>query len=136
MVSRLSKFYKKQWLFKYKNENFDEIVKLIFNKMKYDFIELTIWTFEVDLIKEIDYKLLANNQKFSTLLLTKNSSIEFINSNIYDEIRLYKIDIYCSNEKFFRIESDNYGEYTSITMDKTIDEERLFKLLDNIFTKN
>ena len=31
--------------------------------------------------------------------------------------------------------SDNYGEYTSINMDKTIDEEKLTQILDSIFIK-
>ena len=37
--------------------------------------------------------------------------------------------------KLFYLVSDNYGEYTSINMDKTIDEEKLTQILDSIFIK-
>ena len=39
------------------------------------------------------------------------------------------------NNKLFNIVSDNYGEYTSITMDKTIDEENIMQILDSVFIK-
>lgn len=131
-ISKLSKFSKKQWVFKYKNENFDDILVSILKKLKYDYIELTIYSFEVYLFKEIDYKRIANNPKFSTLMLSKNSSIEFTNPKIFDEIRLFEMNIFCNDEKLFNIKSDNYGEYTSIDMAKTISEERLLKMLEDI----
>lgn len=99
--------------------------------MIYDHIELTIWSFQVDLFKGIDYKLLTENKKFSTLILTKNNSIHFTSPDIYNEIRLFEINIYCNDKKLFTIRSDNYGEYTSITMDKTVDKGTLLKLFEN-----
>ena len=132
-ISKTSRIYKNQWLFEYNKKNFDHIVRLILNKMKYDYIELTIWSFQLDLLIGIDYELLVDNKKFSTLILTRNSSIQFTNPNLYDEIRLFEIIMYCNEEKLFKINSDNYGEYTSISMDKTIDKEIILELLDNIF---
>ena len=43
--------------------------------------------------------------------------------------------IFNENNKLFYLVSDNYGEYTSINMDKTIDEEKLTQILDSIFIK-
>lgn len=132
-ISRLSKFCKKYWIFKYSNKNFDNILRLILNKMEYNHVELTIWSFQVNLFDTIEHKRLVDGKKFSTVILDKTNSIKFMDSDIYDEIRFFEINIYCNNERFFNINSDNYGEYTSITMDKNIDEDKLLKLLDEIF---
>ena len=133
-ISKLSRLSKNQWVFKYKNENFEDIVRLLLSKMEYDYIELTIWTFQVDLFKEIDHEVMAGNSSFSMLKLSKESSIKFSNPNILDEeIRFFEMNIYCNNEIFFKLTSDNYGEYTTINMGKTIDKEGLLEILNNVF---
>ena len=48
---------------------------------------------------------------------------------------MMKLDTLNENNKLFYLVSDNYGEYTSINMDKTIDEEKLTQILDSIFIK-
>ena len=52
-ISKLSKFSKKYWDFIYKNEDFDDILNLVLNKMNYDYIELTLWSFETNLLNTI-----------------------------------------------------------------------------------
>ena len=135
-ISMLDKFSKKNVDFIYKNEDFVDILDLVLNNMSYDYIELTIWSFETNLLDTIEYASLVNKKPFSTLILDKANSIKLMNPKIYDDIRLFKINIYCDNEKFFRFTSDNYGEHTSITMKKNIDEQKLFQLLDDIFSTN
>ena len=93
-VSKLSKWDKKHWIFKYSNSDFDEIIKI-----------------------------------------DKSNSIKILEPSIYDEIRHFEIKIFNENNKLFYLVSDNYGEYTSINMDKTIDEEKLTQILDSIFIK-
>ncbi len=134
-VSKLSKLNKKHWIFVYSNLDFDKILSLIFNKLEYDYIELLIWSFQLDLFNDIEYNLLNNNNKFLAIKLDKSNSIKILEPNIYEQIRLFEINIFNGNEKLFNIRSDNYGEYTSITMDKTVDGERLSQLLNNIFAK-
>ena len=132
-ISRLSKFSKKYWNFIYKNEDFDNILNLVLNKMSYDYIELTLWSFETNLLNTIEYTCIVNGKRFSTLMLDKANSIKLMNQKIYDDIRLFEIVVYCDNEKFFRFTSDNYGEHTSITMEKNVEEERISRLLSYIF---
>ena len=134
-ISRMSKHSKKHWYFKYSNENFDEIIKLIFYKMQYDYIALTIWPFQMDLFKDFEYKYLVDDKRFSTIIFNKTYSIKFIDSEFYDEIRMFEINIYYNNKKLFNIESDNYGEYTSIRMNKVIEEDELLQMLDEIFNE-
>ena len=123
------------WNFKYSNLKFDEIINLIINNLDYDYIELLIWSSELYLFNDIDYILLNDDSKYSTIKLDKSNSIKILEPNIYESIRLFEIKIFNENNKLFNIVSDNYGEYTSITMDKTIDEKRLVQILDGIFIK-
>ena len=123
------------WNFKYSNLKFDEIINLIINNLDYDYIELLIWSSELYLFNDIDYILLNDDSKYSTIKLDKSNSIKILEPNIYESIRLFEIKIFNENNKLFNIVSDNYGEYTSITMDKTIDEKRLVQILDSIFIK-
>ena len=123
------------WNFKYSNLKFDEIINLIINNLDYDYIELLIWSSELYLFNDIDYTLLNDDSKYSTIKLDKSNSIKILEPNIYESIRLFEIKIFNENNKLFNIVSDNYGEYTSITMDKTIDEKRLVQILDSIFIK-
>ena len=134
-VSKLSKLNKKHWCFKYSNLNFDEIISLMINNLDYDYIELLICSFELYLFNDIDYILLDDNRKFSTIKIDKSNSIKILEPSIYDEIRHFEIKIFNENNKLFYLVSDNYGEYTSINMDKTIDEEKLTQILDSIFIK-
>ncbi len=131
-ISRLSKLNKKYWIFRYSNSDFDEILSLILNKLEYDYIELLIWSFQLNLFNDIEYTLLNNNNRFLTIKLDKLNSIKILNPYIYEEIRLFEINMFNTTEKLFKITSDNYGEYTSIIMDKTIDKKRLSRLLDKI----
>ena len=132
-ISKLSKFSKKYWDFIYKNEDFDNILNLVLNRMSYDYIELTLWSFETNLLNTIEYTCLVNGKRFSILMLDKTNSIKLMNPKIFDNIRLFEIVIYCDNSKFFKFTSDNYGEYTSITMDKHVEEDQISKLLMDIF---
>lgn len=132
-ISMLSKFSKKHVDFIYKNEDFYDILSLVLNKMSYDYIELTIWSCETNLLDTIEYTSLVNENRFSTLVLDKANSIKLMNPKIYDSIRLCNINICRDNEKFFRFTSDNYGEHTSISIKKNIDEQK--HLLDEIFAK-
>lgn len=132
-ISKLSKFSKKHWDFIYKNEDFDDILNLVLNKMNYDYIELTLWSFQINLLNTIEYTCLVNGKRFSTLMLDKVNSINLMNPKLFDDIRLFEIVIYCGNEKFFRFTSDNYGEHTSITMEKSVEESELSRLLLDIF---
>ena len=134
-VSKLSKLNKKYWNFKYSNIDFDEILSLIINNLDYDYIELLIWSVVLYLFNDIDYVSLNHNSKYSTIKLDKSNSIKILEPNIYESIRLFEIKIFNENNKIFNIVSENYGEYTSITMDKTIDEERLMQILESIFTE-
>ena len=134
-LSKLSKLNKKYWNFKYSNLNFDEIINLIINNLDYDYIELLIWSFELYLFNDIDYILLNDDSKYSTIKLDKSNSIKILELSIYESIRLFEIKMFNGNNKLFNIVSDNYGEYTSITMDKTIDEESLMQILDSVFIK-
>ena len=70
-VSKLSKWDKKHWIFKYSNSDFDEIINLIINNLDYDYIELLIWSAELYLFNDIDYILLNDNKKFSTIKIDK-----------------------------------------------------------------
>lgn len=135
-ISRLCEFNKKHCDFIYKNEDFDDILNLVLNKMSYDHIELTIWSYQTNLLDTIEYTCLANDKRFATLILDKDNITKFINSKVYDDIRLFEINIYYDNEKFFRFTSDNYGEHTSITIKKNIAEQELLKLLNDIFSTN
>lgn len=134
-LSKLSKLNKKYWNFKYSNLNFDEIINLIINNLDYDYIELLIWSFELYLFNDINYILLNDDSKYSTIKLDKSNSIKILEPSIYESIRLFEIKMFNGNNKLFNIVSDNYGEYTSITMDKTIDEESLMQILDSVFIK-
>ena len=134
-LSKLSKLNKKYWNFKYSNLNFDEIINLIINNLDYDYIELLIWSFELYLFNDIDYILLNDDSKYSTIKLDKSNSIKILELSIYESIRLFEIKMFNGNNKLFNIVSDNYGEYTSITMDKTIDEENIMQILDSVFIK-
>lgn len=134
-VSKLSKWDEKHWIFKYSNSDFDEIINLIINNLDYDYIELLIWSAELYLFNDIDYILLNDDRKFSTIKIDKSNSIKILKPSIYDEIRNFEIKIFNENNKLFYLVSDNYGEYTSINMDKTIDEEKLTQILDSIFIK-
>ncbi len=134
-VSKLSKLNKKHWNFKYSNINFDEILNLIISNLDYDYVEMLIWSSELYLFNGIDYILLNDNSKYSTIKLDKSNSIKILDPNIYESIRLFEIKIFNENNKLFNIVSDNYGEYTSITMDKTIDEKKLVQILDSIFIR-
>lgn len=134
-LSKLSKLNKKYWNFKYSNLNFDEIINLIINNLDYDYIELLIWSFELYLFNDIDYILLNDDSKYSTIKLDKSNSIKILEPSIYESIRLFEIKMFNGNNKLFNIVSDNYGEYTSITMDKTIDEENIMQILDSVFIK-
>lgn len=135
-ISMLGKFSKKNVSFIYKNEDFYDILNLVLNNMSYDYIKLTIWSFQTDLLDTIEYTCLANEKRFATLILDKANSIKLMNPKIYDDLRLCNIHIYCDHEQFFRFTSDNYGEHTSITIKKVIDEQKLFQLLDDIFSTN
>ena len=66
-VSKLSKWDKKHWIFKYSNSDFDEIINLIINNLDYDYIELLIWSAELYLFNDIDYILLVFMMKLDTL---------------------------------------------------------------------
>lgn len=133
-VSKLSKLNRKCWNFKYSNSNFDEILSLIISKLEYDYIELLIWSFQICLFNNVEYNLLNNDHKFSTIKLDKFNSIKILDPDIYEEIRFFEINMFNGTDKLFNIKSDNYGENTLITMGKTIDEKRLYQLLDNIFS--
>lgn len=135
-VAKVSKLNKKKWFFKYSNNDFDEIVNLIISNLDYDYIELLIWSAELYLFYDIEYDMLFDDGKFSTIKLDKANSIKILEPSIYEEIRFFEIQIFNVNERIFNISSDNYGEYTSITMKKTIDEEKLHQLLEYIFMKN
>lgn len=134
-VSKLSKLNKKHWNFKYSNINFDEILNLIISNLDYDYVEMLIWSSELYLFNGIDYILLNDNSKYSTIKLDKSNSIKILDPNIYESIRLFEIKIFNENNKLFNIVSDNYGEHTSITMAKTIDEKKLVQILDSIFIR-
>ena len=133
--SILSKFSKKAD-FIYKNEDFDEVLSLILTKLEYDYIELSIWSFQLDLFSNIEYNHINNRDRFSIITLDKSNSIKILNPRIYEEIRLFEINVFNGNEKLLNIKSDNYGEHTSITVDKSISKERLLLLLNNVFTSN
>ena len=119
-ISMLGKCSKKNVGFVYKNEDFVDILNLVLNNMSYDYIELTIWSFQTNLLDTIEYTCLANEKNFTTLILDKDNIIKLMNPHIYDEIRLCNINIYCDNEKFFGFSSDNYGEHTSIIIKKIL----------------
>ena len=72
-VSKLSKWDKKHWIFKYSNSDFDEIINLIINNLDYDYIELLIWSAELYLFNDIDYILLNDNRKFFFISLMSNA---------------------------------------------------------------
>ena len=93
-VSKLSKWDKKHWIFKYSNSDFDEIINLIINNLDYDYIELLIWSAELYLFNDIDYILLNDNRKFSTIKIDKSNSIKILEPSIYDEIRHFEIKIF------------------------------------------
>ena len=99
-VSKLSKWDKKHWIFKYSNSDFDEIINLIINNLDYDYIELLIWSAELYLFNDIDYILLNDNRKFSTIKIDKSNSIKILEPSIYDEIRHFEIKIFNENNKF------------------------------------
>lgn len=132
-ISKLSEFSKKYWDFVYKNEDFDDILNLVLNKMNYDHIELTLWSFQTKLLNTIEHTRLVNKKRFSTLRLDKVNSIKLMNSKVFNEIRLFEIVVCCGNENFFRFTSDNYGEHTSITMNKSVEISEVSKLLLDIF---
>ena len=134
-VSKLCKLCKKRWLFKYSNSDFDEILKRMIANLDYDYIELQIWTAELYLFHNMEYRLLYNDNKFSVIIMNKSNSIKILEPTIYEEIRLFRMKILKNGQSFFEISSDNYGEHTSITMDKTVNEEMLYKLLDSVFKK-
>jgi len=134
-ISKLSKLCKKRW-FIYANSDFDEILKMMIINLDYDYIELRIWNAELYLFNNIEYTLLYNDYKFATIKISKLNSIMILEPTIYEAIRLFEIKIFNNEQKMFVISSDNYGEYTSITMDKSINEEILCKLFGNIFTKD
>lgn len=133
-ISKLSKFCKKRW-FIYSNSDFDEIFKIIIVNLDYDYIELRIWSAELHLFSNIEHVLIYNDNKFSTIKINKSNCIKILEPTIYEEIRLFEIKIFNNGQKLFDISSDNYGEHTSITMDKTVSEENINKLLYIIDTK-
>lgn len=133
-VSKLSRLNRKHWFFKYSNLDFDEILNLIIHNLDYDYIELSIWSFQLDLFNNIKYDFLKPSDRLSTIKLDKSNSLKILDPATYENIRLFEIKMFKGSEKLFDISSDNYGEYTSITMDKNICEGRLFQLLNVIFT--
>ena len=102
------------------------------NKLEYDYIVLLIWTLELKLFNNIEYELLSKNNRFSTIKIVKPNSIMILEPDIYENIRLFEIEIFTGNKKLFNIFSDNYGEYTSITMDKIISEDKALEMLEYI----
>ena len=133
-ISKLSKLCKKRW-FIYSNSDFDEILKMMIINLDYDYIELRIWSAELWLFYNIEYTLLYNDYKFAIIKINKLNSIMILEPTIYEAIRLFEIKIFNNGQNLFDISSDNYGEYTSITMDKTVSEENINKLLDIIDKK-
>ena len=103
--------------------------------LDYDYIELRIWSAELWLFYNIEYTLLYNDYKFAIIKINKLNSIMILEPTIYEAIRLFEIKIFNNGQNLFDISSDNYGEYTSITMDKTVSEENINKLLDIIDKK-
>lgn len=120
-ISKFSKYNKKNWDLKYSNFEFDKILELI------------IWTFQLNLFNDIKYTILDMDGKFSVIKLDKVNSIKILNQDIYDEIRYFEIYTYNKDEKLFSLISDNYGEYTSITIGKNISKDKLDKMMDAIF---
>lgn len=128
-VSKLSKLCKKHWVIKYSNSDFDEILKLMIINLDYDYIKLQIWSAELYLFSNTEYVLLYNDNKFSIIEINRLNSIKILEPIIYEQIRFFEIKIFNNGQNLFDISYDNYGEHTSITIDKTINEEMLYKLL-------
>lgn len=131
-VSKSNNFFKKRWIFEYKNLDFDEIINAILNNAKYDYIVLSIWSYELYLFCDIEHELIYDDNKFSIIKLDKSNSIKILEPTIYEEIRHFEIRMFNNGQKLFEISSDNYGESTSITMDKTVKEETLLQVLKDI----
>ena len=132
-ISKFSKFNKKNWDLKYSNSEFDKILELIIRNLEYEYIEMLIWSFQLNLFNDIKYKILDMDGKFSVIKLDKVNSIKILNQDIYDEIRYFEIYTYNKDEKLFSLISDNYGEHTSITIGKNISKDMLDKMMNAIF---
>ena len=118
-ISKFSKFNKKNWDLKYSNSEFDKILELIIRNLEYEYVEMLIWSFQLNLFNDIKYTILDMDGKFSVIKLDKVNSI--------------KIYTYNKDEKLFSLISDNYGEYTSITIGKNISKDMLDKMMNAIF---
>ena len=54
-ISKFSKYNKKNWDLKYSNFEFDKILELIIRNLEYEYIEMLIWTFQLNLFNDIKY---------------------------------------------------------------------------------
>lgn len=132
-ISKPSRFCGKRDC-RYLNQDFDDILSLILNRMNYDHIELTLWPHEMGFLSTIEFEHLVGGNRFSAIKLDKNNSIKLMEQKIYENLRFFEINLYCGNKKFFRITSDNYGEHTSITIEKSVKENEISALLVDVFS--
>ena len=131
-VSKLSKFFKKCWVLKYSNSDFDKILKQVIINADYDYIELRIWSAELYLLSEIEYVLIYSDNKYSTVKINKSNCIKILEPTLYENIRLFEMKMFSDEQILFDISSDNYGEHTSITVGKTISKDQMDQILNSI----
>ena len=130
--SIFSQFSKNRWFFTYANADFDDILKQIMINADYDYIELRIWSAELYLLSNMEYVSIFNDNQFSTVKMNKSDCIKILEPTLYENIRLFKMKMFSDEQLLFDISSDNYGEYTSIAVGKTISKDQMDHILNSI----
>ena len=98
----------------------------------YDYIELRIWSAELYLLSNMEYVSIFNDNQFSTVKMNKSDCIKILEPTLYENIRLFEMKMFSDEQLLFDISSDNYGEYTSIAVGKTISKDQMDQILNSI----
>ena len=125
MLLNFSKHNKKYYHFKFLNDEFEDILWMLLTKFEYDYVVLKISSFELESLNKIEYQIISFKKQRATIKINKTNIINIMNSFINDDLRSFELDIYFNNKKCFNIISENYGEFTSIVMEKSIDKKIL-----------
>lgn len=131
-ISLLSKLSRKEWLLKYNNSDFEKILVSILRLVDYDYAQITVWSSQADLFNINDSIIISERKKYSTFKLKKSKCVSFIDEQFLEKIRLFKIVLKDKNNNTFIFDSDNYGEYTSIRVPKSIHEKELKLILSRL----
>lgn len=133
-ISKLSNFNKKNWIIKHNKIDFEEILLKTLEKLVYENINLSIWKFQLDLFKEINFEIINEDNKFYTIELNSINCKFLYKKNIVEQLRWFSLKVFLLNQNYLIFDSDNYGEYTNIKINKGVSKDDVELIIKNILS--